>query len=224
MDVNEIEATNDIEAPQIPQHLLDLIHQPPSVDPEPEEVVQVENDARVDVEKVAEENPQSRFRILDTAIQKPGTCLICRSAGGDGRQFVDFQKTVDFYGVVYVCTFCAVEVAKLLGLTVKQESFDGMRKGFLDEIESSDERWVQAQEEIRAARLLLRNCNCNDSDPVSDGSIPDAVDVEVVEESDGARDYDSESSSVEGLDDVSATSDDDESKPAPKRRRSNSSA
>ena len=219
----------------IPSHLLDLIHAPRSSDPVTEEVEQVSSDLKVDAEKVAEENPNSRFRILDVAQLKPGVCALCASSGGDGRQFVDFGKSVDWYGVVYFCTFCVIEAAKLLGLTITQAEFDGMAKGYGDEIESADDRWVKAQEEIRAFRLLLRNCRCNDDDNVSDDYSPSETSSEdseesvgdsnrIVEGSDVEPDDPVESSGVEESGDVPEASVDDISTEKPKRTRRTSSS
>lgn len=177
----------------------------------------------VDVEKVAEENPQSRFRILDTAIHRPGTCLICLSPGGDGRQFVDFNRTDTWYGVVYVCTFCLAEAAALLGLRNSLEA-ESHIIGLMDSQKVHIEKIAELGEDLNAARRLLRNCSCSNSD--SGGTKPYTLplDVEPNDEGSGSTSNVDESSSVEGIDDISSTSN-DESAAKPKRtRRSVSSA
>jgi len=55
---------------------------------------------------------QSRFKVLDTPVLAPGTCFVCGSAGDDKRKFIDFGKQIEWYGAVYVCTECIVEVAE----------------------------------------------------------------------------------------------------------------
>lgn len=57
----------------------------------------------------------SRINILDVAPVAPGTCILCGSAGGDGRKFVDFGKQVDWIGAIYFCTECFGEVARAIG-------------------------------------------------------------------------------------------------------------
>lgn len=179
----------------------------------------------VDVEKVAEENPQSRFRIHDTAILKPGVCVMCRSAGGDGRQFVDFGRTDTWYGVVYVCTFCITEAANLLGLQNNEQ----LKKQFNDlndvlhEITEERGRFAEA---LDAARLLLRNCHCDNTDVLRSASSDDAMDVEVIEDSDGHNDHDGESGSVERSDDFpESPADESDAEPVkPKRTRRSSNS
>jgi hypothetical protein len=185
--------------------------------------MEVTNIDPVDVEKVAEENPQSRFRILDTPILTPGTCALCMSPGGDGRQFVDFGKQLDWYGAVYFCTFCVAEAAKLIGMMPKKDLED-LSGQYLHLRDAYSFLQVTSKEEINAARLLLRNCNC--SGPDADGSPTDSISVDVEPDEQG---FDStsdinESSSVEGIDDVPASSNDDEPVSKSKRTRRTSSS
>lgn len=57
----------------------------------------------------------SKFRILSAPVQKPGVCAGCGSSGTEDRQYVDLDVTVDFHGVIYLCTFCFSECANSLG-------------------------------------------------------------------------------------------------------------
>lgn len=182
MDVNEIGQSNDIEGNlPIPPDLMAIVHMPPSVDPEPEEVPKVLEDLAVDALKVAEENPHSRFTIMDSPIKKPGVCALCTSPGGDGRQFVDFGKSVEWYGVVYFCTFCISEAAKLLGFVSPEEvKVKNTQINGLNDIlgETNDERG-QFAEAYNAAMVLLRdhlNGDCLPSVPADE--IPEAELVE----------------------------------------------
>lgn len=227
-----IEQDNDIETPfdgssegPIPQHLQEIVQAPRSVDPEVEEIPQIHTDLTVDAEKVFEENSQSRFQILDLAIKKPGVCALCGSSGGDGRQFVDFGKSVEWYGVVYFCTFCVVEAAKLLGLAPKSD-WVLAEHNLQEEISAGDIRWIEAQEKIRALNLLLRDhLNGDCCAHVSDLDVPEADIVEpdysgIADQSDDSPESDAdESDSVEGSDDVPADSGDDEFTASGRRRR-----
>lgn len=228
-DRGEIVQENDVEgtfvdtAPvNIPRDLMEAI-QRTSRDPDVEEVATVPVEVNVDADKVAEENPTSRFRILNAAIKKPGICILCRSAGGDGRQFVDFGQSVEFLGVVYFCTFCVGEVAKLLGYATYAKH-DDLFKQYEASLLKLGNEVLETQflrEQLDAARLLLRNshcdgCNCGDS--VSD-SVP--VDVETVPDGDETSDDGDESGSSEESGDVSESPVDDaaelESEPEPEK-------
>lgn len=240
MDVSEIQQSNDIEPVGIPADLLALVHEKPSVDPTPEQIEQAENKVRVDVEKVAEENPQSRFRILNAPIKKPGTCFVCKSSGGDGRQFVDFNKTLEWFGVVYLCTFCAQEIVTLLGFA-PSDVFNGAIDGLRSDLSNSDDLYVETKGKLDAAMVLLRNHLNGDCHPVSDLlEIPEAELVEFgdpvpdVEGSESPSDEHDESPTgdesdpdesapLEGPDDVSGPTGDDEPIAARTRRRSSKS-
>lgn len=154
---------------------------------------------KLDIEKVQAENPNSRFRLSNVAKLNPGTCITCGSAGApdDPRQFIDFGKTIEWFGVVYICTFCLTEVAKLLNLRDQSTSdaeIDTLQNGCVER----DLKIAELEENLNAARLLLRNCHCDDTDFVSDGNVSDSVDVESSEESDPIVDDASESPGVEG--------------------------
>lgn len=205
-----IEQDNDIDTPfategggPIPQHLQELI-QYASVDAE-EKVPEV-------VDVVAEENPQSRFRVLNVAALSPGVCALCGSSGGDGRQFVDFGKTMDWYGVVYFCTFCVGEASKLLGYATYGK-YDELFKKYetkLLELGNANLEIKYLEERLSAANLLLRdhlNGDCNPVVPVVE--IPEADVIESESSVEGKSNPD-ESVVVEGSDDVSGPSGDDE--------------
>jgi hypothetical protein len=172
----------------------------------------------VDVQRIAEENPTSRFKITNVAVMNPGVCFVCGSSGGDSRQFVDYGKTIDFYGVVYVCTFCIAEVAKLLGFLNRkpfEEEIDQLQNGCIQRDLEID----NLQEQLNAARILLRNCHC---DPDSTNpTVLDSLEADPEPESDDP-DVD-ESGDVEGFGDVSESSSDDEPVKPKRRSRTNPS-
>lgn len=64
----------------------------------------------------------SKFRILSAPIQQPGVCAGCGSSGTEDRQYVDLDVTVDYHGVIYLCTFCFGECANALGFLSPEQS------------------------------------------------------------------------------------------------------
>lgn len=65
---------------------------------------------------MANPDPSGRIFIIEgspTAL--PGKCVVCGSTGCDGRVFVDFGFTIEFYGRVYFCNFCFDEITNYLG-------------------------------------------------------------------------------------------------------------
>lgn len=234
-----IQQENDVDSPftdespqQIPKYLLDLIHEPPSVDPEPESILgsakELFEEAGVefiDAEKSAEENPNSRFRVIGTALLPPGVCALCGTSGGDGRQFIDFGKTMDWYGTVYFCTFCIGEASKLLGFAMAKD-YELALKNLRDELSDSDDRYVEAKVKLDAAMVLLRNCSCSDSgigSPVVEIPEADIVEPGDAVEPDESTDQvepDADEPVVEqGPNDVSGSSGNDESVPDVKPTR-----
>jgi hypothetical protein len=242
--VNEIEQSNDIDGNvPIPPDLMAIVHMPPSRDPEPEEVEQVKAELAVDAVKVAEENPHSRFTILDSPIKKPGVCALCTSPGGDGRQFVDFGKSVEWYGVVYFCTFCVSEAAALLGFA-PMSNWTNAEHNLQQSISEVDDLYVDAKVKLDAAMVLLRdhlNGDCLPSVPAdeiseaelvepdnSDGSDSEERDAELQElelvVGDDGPPVEDESDSDElapkqGSDDIPADSGDDKFTASGRRRR-----
>jgi hypothetical protein len=224
-----------------------IVHMPQSVDPEPEEVPKVLKELAVDAIKVAEENPHSRFTILDSPIKKPGVCALCTSPGGDGRQFVDFGKSVEWYGVVYFCTFCVSEAAALLGFA-PMSNWTNAEHNLQQSISEVDDLYVDAKVKLDAAMVLLRdhlNGDCLPSVPAdeiseaelvepdnSDGSNSEECNTELSESEpvvgdDGSSAEDESNSdelaSEQGSNDVSELAADDKPVASKPRRRTTKS-
>lgn len=170
----------------------------------------------IDPAKFAEENPNSRFRISNTATLAPGTCILCKSDGGDGRQFIDLGITVEWFGAMYFCTYCMAEAAQVLGLESLQNR-DQIVTAHNVMVEQYNKLLAESMAVESAARTLLRNCHC---EPVINSESFTAIDVEAIEEPEPNNPDSDESSGFEGSDDVSESSEDDESdsEPASKRR------
>lgn len=62
-------------------------------------------------------NVNARYRVIeDGAYAAPGTCFVCnRHGNSDELGMIDTQKDVDFVGVIYVCSFCVLEMAEQYG-------------------------------------------------------------------------------------------------------------
>lgn len=55
---------------------------------------------------------QSRLKVLDNPELAPGICFLNGCVGDGKRKFIDFGKNIEWYGAVYVCTQCIIEVAE----------------------------------------------------------------------------------------------------------------
>lgn len=47
---------------------------------------------------------------MDRPDMLPGKCSLCGGMQYDGRKWIDFGLSIDWYGVVYLCTFCFKEI------------------------------------------------------------------------------------------------------------------
>lgn len=56
----------------------------------------------------------SKFQLLDVPLMSPGKCSNCGASKPDGRKYLDFGLTLEYYGVVYICTICLLEAARLV--------------------------------------------------------------------------------------------------------------
>jgi hypothetical protein len=59
----------------------------------------------------------ARYRVIeDGAYAAPGTCFVCnRHGNSDELGMIDTQKDVDWIGVIYICSFCILEMAEQYG-------------------------------------------------------------------------------------------------------------
>lgn len=103
----------------------------------------------------------SRFKISNNPDVAPGYCCVCRSTGGDGRQFIDFGMQLDVYGAVYFCTFCVTELAMAAGFVHKNSYIQAVNERDLlkTEISITD---LSFRDYRDATRTILRDCSCRD--------------------------------------------------------------
>src|ERR1044072_3842352 len=64
----------------------------------------------------------TKFRVLPAPIQVPGVCASCGSSNNNDRDYVDFDLTIDFHGVIYLCTFCFSECANAIGFISPEQA------------------------------------------------------------------------------------------------------
>lgn len=58
----------------------------------------------------------SKVKLVDTPYYKPGKCCNCGSSRTNDRKYIDIGLDLDWYGIVYFCTFCIREIANVAGL------------------------------------------------------------------------------------------------------------
>jgi len=64
----------------------------------------------------------AKVQVLAAPRLAPGHCCICGSSDQESRDFIDMGWEIDFFGVVYICTFCFSEVVNILGCLTKEQS------------------------------------------------------------------------------------------------------
>lgn len=142
-------------------------------------------------------NPQSRFQLLPSAVAAPGSCVTCGTAEGP---FIDFGFLAEFYGVVLFCVPCAQDCGRSAGL--------------VDPVEykpvTALPNWVPSilndyEADVNAAMVKLRSCFDVDSPSVLPSVEINGESETESEESEstnseefGTFDSDSESSGSEG--------------------------
>lgn len=64
--------------------------------------------------------PGDRIQVLDQPVAAPAICVVCKAGGGklpqgERLKFIDFGMDIEYYGAVYFCSNCIVNVAYALG-------------------------------------------------------------------------------------------------------------
>lgn len=73
-----------------------------------------------------ETQPNAKVVVHRHPPANPGKCVVCGFGGGDDRVYIDFGFDIDYYGAVYFCSFCMVEVANAVGY-VSADQYDRMK-------------------------------------------------------------------------------------------------
>lgn len=94
----------------------------------------------------------SKFFILEARqLKLPSKCVSCGASGlNDGRKFIDFGYDIDYYGAVYFCELCFVEICKQLGWISKKESVE-----LEEEYMLTKARMKTLEDEVIAYRNIL---------------------------------------------------------------------
>lgn len=113
----------------------------------------------------------SRFRILDQPYSLPSKCSFCGIGHNeDGkRQFIDTGLDLDWYGVVYICSTCFIEIAQTLGFLSPQQYTHVADAGIEAEVEN---RGLKVENDaLRTALNLLSDHRCFRSLRPDDGNV-----------------------------------------------------
>jgi hypothetical protein len=51
----------------------------------------------------------------------PGKCVLCGDCGNKDSEFIDFGFELDFYGVIYFCQTCIIEISSVLDFVPKKQ-------------------------------------------------------------------------------------------------------
>jgi hypothetical protein len=149
------------------------------------------------------EKLQSRFSILERPILSPGVCAVCGTAE---RQVVDFGLDLEFYGRVYFCRDCTIQIGTAFGDLISYDKYLMLRdeknrlertaehamQEFSKELQNGLAGLDRVRELLHSdwVSIISRESESKDNQPA-------------VEESTDITEPDSESVSVEGTNDVS---------------------
>lgn len=156
-------------------------------------------------------NPQARFHILDEPLAAPGKCMLCGISYGNGeRKFIDTGVDLDWYGVVYYCTSCILEVSNQLGYS-SFEQVQSMCKDY-NSVIGMNQELAKENESLRSAIVALGQHTC--FSPVlhsSNLSVPEEREVSegTTSEREGGQEDIDEHDRVKGLPNVRGTSESD---------------
>lgn len=131
-------------------------------------------------------NVNARYRVVeDGAYVHPGTCLICgRDGGSDERGMTDTSKDLDYVGVVYICSYCVLEMAEQYGAASPRTQLNNLAaaEALEAQLESTRERLAKAEGllDVLGAGGLI------DIDPATVGINTDPVEEAEVSEPEGA--------------------------------------
>lgn len=127
--------------------------------------------------------PSGKFSIVDSPIALPGVCVVCGSAGGiggDGRKFIDFGYSLDFYGQFYFCTHCFTEPLNALSWANPEQT-----ESLLKQVNSQAETISRLEAEnvvLRGTLDQLKLLGVNVSDTVTSVPIvshsPETIELE----------------------------------------------
>jgi len=111
------------------------------------------------------------MQLLDFPATAPGKCAVCGNGGReDGRKYVDLGVPVRLYGRIYLCTHCATEIGKFVGLTGDQKD---LREKFANALIQID-RLIEENSGLRSALSELSLIGDPPVNQLSDDSIEES--------------------------------------------------
>lgn len=158
---------------------------------------------------------QSRLKVLNNPELAPGVCFLNGCVGDGERKFIDFGRNIEWYGAVYICTQCIIEVV---------EAADYIPVAAYDALHSEHRKLKVELDQLKAKYAPFEEAikNVVDSPPSGFGMVlhPSNASVSRIEvaevnesanrESVDAESKTDESASVEGPDDLFDASDFDD--------------
>jgi hypothetical protein len=129
------------------------------------------------------------MQVLNNPVALPGRCIVCGSPGGDGRKFIDFGLSMEFYGSVYFCTFCFTEGMNIQGWLSPEQSqllFDKL-KTYEDRLSVLEAQNVKLRNALSQLDFLgvagLGDFSSSGESPSEqeDSRVPDETDIGSVE-------------------------------------------
>lgn len=185
-------------------------------------------------ERMQSLNPTSKFKVVDQPYALPSKCAFCGIGHNeDGRRvFIDTTLDLDWYGVVYICSTCFIEVAEALGF-ISPEAWEKIVKDSTDSL-IENERVKGENEGLRIAVGVLSNHRCYNADNSESaqsgegetGKAASPISGDIVESGKPEGSDNAEPDNGEGLPDVRGNAADDSAepgKPASAKRRSGGS-
>lgn len=158
---------------------------------------------------------QSRINVLDNPVLAPGVCCLCGCAGDGERKFIDFGKQLDWYGAVYFCTVCIIEVAEASGF-IPVANFDKLHSDYrklgveIDQLKAKYEPYEKAINSVVESRASMPHLDFDNLRSRISESESSESDVSTDGESSEGKSETNESDNVEGSDDFFDSSDFDD--------------
>lgn len=147
-------------------------------------------------------DPSGKFKLVAKGyLAAPASCLTCGN-GNCEEGYIDCGSYVDYYGQVYLCWFCAIQLAETFGCVIPEdvEKMEATLKEQMETTETLTMELETANARIGAYSLLFGVL------PVPDGDSDSATDPESEESADAVVDAEGsvngESVTEESVEDV----------------------
>lgn len=111
-------------------------------------------------ERMLNLDPTSKFKVVDQPYALPSKCSFCGIGHNeDGKRvFIDTTLDLDWYGVVYICSTCFIQVAQALGF-IAPEAWEKVVESSTNSL-IENEQLKGENEGLRIAVSVLSNHRC----------------------------------------------------------------